>query len=39
MDEQINMALNQADVILFVTDAKSGITVEDEKIIDLIRKH
>jgi GTP-binding protein len=38
MDEQISMALKQANVILFVTDAKYGITVEDEKIIDLIRK-
>lgn len=38
MDQQISIALDQADVILFVIDAKEGITIDDEKIVDLIRK-
>ncbi len=36
--EQVRLALDEADVILFVTDALSGITAPDEDVAELLRK-
>ena len=36
--EQIQIALDEADVILFVTDAKTGLHPEDSTLVDLLRR-
>ncbi|NLI82582.1 MAG: ribosome biogenesis GTPase Der [Deltaproteobacteria bacterium] len=36
--EQILMALDEADAVLFVLDAKAGLTPEDTNLADLLRK-
>ena len=36
--EQILLALDEADVILFVTDAKTGLHSEDSNLVDLLRR-
>ncbi len=38
MREQAQAAIDTADVILFMTDAKQGVTDDDEKIADLLRR-
>jgi len=38
MREQANIAINIADVIIFVTDIKQGITAADEEIATMLRK-
>lgn len=38
MAQQLDIALNQADIVLFVTDAQSGIHPLDEQIADHIRR-
>jgi len=35
---QVEYALREADMILFVTDAKSGITAADQEVADLLRR-
>lgn len=35
--EQASIAINEADVILFVTDARSGMTSEDEDVAKILR--
>jgi GTP-binding protein len=36
--EQAEFAINEADIIIFVTDGKTGMTVEDEEVADILRK-
>lgn len=36
--EQAQFAINEADIIVFVTDGQTGLTVEDEEVADLLRK-
>ncbi len=38
MREQAQVAIDTADVILFMTDAKEGLTDDDEKVADLLRR-
>ncbi len=38
MREQANIAINIADVILFITDIKQGVTASDEEIAIMLRK-
>lgn len=38
MRHQVEIAMEDADVILFVTDIKQGITADDEKIATILRK-
>ncbi len=38
MREQAQVAIDTADVILFMTDAKQGLTDDDEKVADLLRR-
>ncbi len=38
MREQAQAAIDTADVILFMTDVKQGLTEDDEKIADLLRR-
>ena len=38
MREQAEMAINIADVIIFVTDIKQGVTASDEEIAVMLRK-
>ena len=38
MREQANLAINMADVIVFITDIKQGVTSEDEDISLMLRK-
>lgn len=35
---QANMAIDEADLILFMIDAKKGMTSEDHNVVDLLRK-
>ena len=39
MRRQANTAMEMADVVVFIADAKEGITAADEEIADLIRKN
>ena len=36
--EQVEISMNEADIILFVTDAQSGITALDQDIAKILRK-
>ena len=36
--EQVRIAIDEADVILFLVDAKEGITSMDEDVADILRK-
>ena len=36
--EQAEFAINEADIIVFVTDGQTGLTVEDDEVADLLRK-
>ena len=36
--EQARMAIDEADLVLFVVDAKAGVTPGDEEVADLLRK-
>src|SRR5574344_1388392 len=36
--QQAQIAINEADVILFVCDARSGITIEDAEVAKLLRQ-
>lgn len=36
--EQAEFAINEADIIVFVTDGQTGLTLEDEEVADLLRK-
>lgn len=38
MREQANIAINLADVIIFITDIKQGITASDQEIATMLRK-
>ncbi len=38
MRAQAEIAINTADVIIFITDIKSGLTDSDEKVADILRK-
>ena len=38
MREQANIAINIADVIVFVTDIKQGVTASDQEIATILRK-
>ncbi len=38
MREQAQIAIETADVILFMTDAKDGVTDDDEKVADMLRR-
>ncbi len=38
MRAQAEIAINTADVIIFITDIKSGMTDNDEKVADILRK-
>ena len=38
MREQVNLAINLADVIIFLTDIKQGVTALDEEIAIMLRK-
>ena len=35
---QINLAMNESDLIIFMVDAKEGLTIEDHKAGDKLRK-
>jgi GTP-binding protein len=35
---QINLAINEADLIIFMVDAKEGLTIEDHNAVDKLRK-
>lgn len=37
--EQVEIALDQADLILFITDVKDGLTPSEYDIVDIIRRH
>ncbi|MDD4342762.1 MAG: ribosome biogenesis GTPase Der [Eubacteriales bacterium] len=36
--EQAEFAINEADIILFVTDGQTGMTIEDEEVANILRK-
>jgi len=36
--EQVELAIDEADIILFVLDAKTGLTPEDEMVADMLRR-
>ena len=38
MREQVNIAINMADVIVFITDIKQGVTATDEEIAMILKK-
>ena len=38
MREQANIAISIADVIIFITDVKQGVTATDEEIALLLKK-
>lgn len=38
MREQANIAINVADVILFITDVRQGVTSSDEEIAIMLKK-
>ena len=38
MREQANIAINVADVILFMTDLKQGVTASDKEIAVMLKK-
>ncbi len=38
MRDQAEIAINTADVIIFITDVKTGLTDSDEKVADILRK-
>ena len=38
MREQANIAINLADVIIFITDIKQGVTASDQEIATMLRK-
>ena len=38
MKDQANIAINIADVIIFLTDLKQGITAADEEIAEMLRR-
>lgn len=37
--EQAHMAIDEADLIVFVVDAKSGVMAQDSDVADLLRRH
>jgi GTP-binding protein len=39
IEQQIQAAIEQADVVLFVTDAQSGLTALDRTIAEMLRRH
>ena len=38
IQEQVNTGISEADVILFVVDGSAGVTAEDDRVADLLRK-
>ncbi|MBI9017970.1 MAG: ribosome biogenesis GTPase Der [Phycisphaerae bacterium] len=38
VEDQINLALDQADLVVFVVDIREGITVLDRQVADMLRK-
>mgnify|MGYP000663430819 CR=1 FL=1 len=38
MEEKLELAIEEADVILFVVDGKSGVTSGDHDVADLVRR-
>jgi GTP-binding protein len=39
ISEQVQIAINQADLILFIVDANVGLTEDDESVVKLIRRN
>ena len=38
VEEQVSIAIEDADVIVFVVDAQAGVTVEDKQVAQLLLK-